>query len=73
MSCLGSGHTFTWCSAPYLEYVNDLDLILGRLLDVIEGEDVMVLLTSDHGGSDFGHGDAKDEDLYIPMFIKGGR
>ena len=68
---LGSGHTFTWCSQPYLDYVNDLDLIVGRLLDVIEGEDVMLLLSSDHGGSDFGHGDPKDEDLFIPMFIKG--
>ena len=40
-------------------------------MEAVEGEDVLVLMSSDHGGHLFSHGDPQDSDLLIPMFIKG--
>ena len=48
-----------------------LDVLIGQLLDAADANDVLVLLSSDHGGHDTSHGSYIDEDLFIPMFVKG--
>ena len=32
---------------------------------------MLVLLSTDHGGLDYGHGREADSDIIIPMFIRG--
>ena len=48
---------------------------VGQLLDAIDAagktDDTLVMMSSDHGGLEFGHGRWDDVDLLIPMFIKG--
>ena len=47
---------------------------VGEILDVIDStgnDDVMVMLSTDHGGEGLIHGRNQDEDLIIPMFIRG--
>ncbi len=48
---------------------------VGQLLDAIETagkrDDTLVMMSSDHGGFQYGHGRKADSDLLIPMFIKG--
>ena len=47
---------------------------VGEILDVIDStgnDDIMVMLSTDHGGERWIHGRNQDEDLIIPMFIKG--
>ena len=34
-------------------------------------DDVLVTLSSDHGGIDFGHGNYADSDIMVPMFVRG--
>ena len=48
---------------------------VGQLLDAIDAagktDDTLVMMSSDHGGLEFGHGRWDDVDLLFPMFIKG--
>ena len=47
---------------------------MGQILDVVDAlgnGDVMVMLSTDHGGEGWLHGRNQDEDLIIPLFIKG--
>ena len=47
---------------------------MGQILDVIDGsgnDDVLVMLSTDHGGEGWLHGRNQDSDLIIPVFIKG--
>ena len=67
-----------WCSDGWLEAVRTADLHVGQLLDIIDdldmADEVGVILSADHGGKGIGpvaHGWERDEDLMIPMFIRG--
>ncbi len=48
---------------------------MGEVLDGIAAsakeEEVLILLSTDHGGLGTAHGGQRDTDLIIPMFIKG--
>ena len=48
---------------------------IGEILDVVENSgvanDTLVMLSSDHGGRGRYHGRFQDDDLMIPMFVKG--
>ena len=48
---------------------------IGQILDVVENSgvanDTLVMLSSDHGGRGRYHGRFQDDDLMIPMFVKG--
>lgn len=67
----GVGHSQGWCTPEYLDTMDFIDTMIGELLDSVEGLPVLVLLSTDHGGHDFGHGDPLDSDLNIPIFIQG--
>lgn len=70
-----AGHTYGWCSENYLDSVDFVDSLVGTVLDTIDeammADEVLILLSSDHGGSDFGHGCHEDACLLIPLFIQG--
>ncbi len=69
------GHLTGWMSQPYVDNVYSTDLQIGRVLTAIDAlgatDDTLVLLTSDHGGHDFGHGADIPEDRDIPWIIAG--
>jgi predicted AlkP superfamily pyrophosphatase or phosphodiesterase len=70
-----AGHRYTWCSDEYMAQMRVIDGFIGQILDVIDDEnmqdDVMVVLTSDHGGHGLTHGTYQDDDLIVPMFFRG--
>lgn len=64
-----AGHESGYLGGPYLDAVR-------RSWDCIErvsrvAADYSVLVTSDHGGHDRSHGTGKDEDMLVPVFIRG--
>lgn len=69
------GHTNLWCEEDYLNYVDVLDGHVGTILDTIDAsgmaDEILVILSSDHGGTGYSHGCKDDTCLEIPMFIRG--
>lgn len=64
------GHDYGWMSKRYLEQVEHSDLLVGDILEVLPG-DTFVLIHSDHGGHDRGHGSNQPEDMSIPWLVSG--
>ena len=58
-----------------LQQVRFVDWHVGQAMDLIESlgmtDEVMLVVTSDHGGKGTGHGEFRDDDIIVPMFIKG--
>jgi len=79
----GTGHSYGWCGTEYMSYVDEADRLVGLLMDVVdrvevgdasrEPTKVTVMLSTDHGGHDYGHGAFQDSDLIMPAFIRGPR
>lgn len=76
----GHGHRSGWdltVGSPYLESIRYVDQLIGRLMSSIESDrdlraDVAIILTSDHGGHEFHHGDATMFVNYrIPFYVWG--
>jgi hypothetical protein len=65
-----SGHFFGWMSPEYLEQVSRVDGYVGRLLDALPADGVM-LMQADHGGHDRFHGTDMPEDMTIPWILYG--
>lgn len=66
------GHATKWLSSEYLARLTQVDSAIGRVLEVLPGYST-VILTSDHGGSDFGHGTTQAAHMTIPWVIAGPR
>ncbi len=72
-----AGHGSGWMSAAYLDAVKLVDTQLGRLLAFVQTNAVLsnktaIVLTADHGGYDYTHGDAARAEAYtIPLYIWG--
>ncbi len=70
-----TGHSHGWGSPQYLTGINDIDTLVGNLLDALVNnqlvDDTVVLLTSDHGGSGTGHGGATRQEIEIPFLLWG--
>jgi len=75
-----NGHSYGF-SPDVPEYVAAMELIdqqIGEVLETIkaretvEDEDWMVIISTDHAGSDYGHGYNIPEHRLVPMFIHGG-
>ena len=64
------GHDKKWMSAQYLQRVQSVDAALGRILSIVP-YNMTVILTSDHGGSDYGHGTTAALHMTIPWVIQG--
>jgi hypothetical protein len=74
-----AGHTHGWNSAEYDAAVLSADSALGLVMKALEPvkSDVLLVVTSDHGGGgDFGHflhGSSAPEDVTIPILLWGSR
>ncbi|MDX2475364.1 MAG: alkaline phosphatase family protein [Candidatus Krumholzibacteria bacterium] len=72
-----AGHAFTWGSAAWNNSVKAVDGYLGELLDFVDANPVLmgrtvIILTTDHGGTAYGHNNAADPRMYmIPFFVWG--
>ncbi len=71
----GAGHTHGWMSDPYFTQVSRADAALGRVLDAY-GEkglldQLLVIVTADHGGHDRTHWMATPEDRHVPFILNG--
>jgi predicted AlkP superfamily pyrophosphatase or phosphodiesterase len=65
-----AGHHFGWMSDGYLEQVARLDAALGVVVDAVP-PDAHLVVQSDHGGHDRGHGTDMPEDMTIPWLAAG--
>ena len=65
-----TGHAHGWMTEEYLRQVEISDGHLGRLAAAMRPDDVM-LVQSDHGGHDRGHGTDCAEDMTIPWLLSG--
>ena len=69
LGCLDTaGHRHGWMSAEYLQTLVNADTCLGRLVEAFP-EDGLLVVVSDHGGHEYGHGSDLVEDMTIPVII----
>ncbi|MBQ9875391.1 MAG: alkaline phosphatase [Thermoguttaceae bacterium] len=70
-----TGHSIGWGTPEYQKMLTTIDDYVGKLLADIEAagimDDTVVLFSSDHGGSDKGHGDARMDHMEVPFLIYG--
>lgn len=71
----GAGHTYGWLSEEYMHAVRRADRCVRELVDVIrsreDGIRITMLVTSDHGGHNHGHGSRRADDRNIPWLMWG--
>jgi len=65
-----AGHHYGWMSEGYINQVAAVDSALGTLLTSLPANST-VLIQSDHGGHDHGHGTESDEDMTIFWMVSG--
>ena len=65
-----TGHAMGWMSPAYLEKLAHNDVLFARITNALP-PDATVIVSSDHGGHDYGHGTDTDIDRRIPWMIKG--
>ena len=70
-----TGHTCGWYSKEYYEMLPQLDRYLQTVVEAIEASPMasstLIIVTSDHGGHDMGHGMELDTDLFCPLVLYG--
>lgn len=70
-----TGHTIGWYTKEYFDMLTRLDRNLQTIVEAIEASDIagktLILVTSDHGGHEFGHGMELDTDLFSPLVLYG--
>jgi hypothetical protein len=69
-----AGHAFGWGSRPYRLAVRRADAAVGRIRDEAVrryGDRVILVVTSDHGGTGRGHAAGEERDVHIPWIAWG--
>jgi predicted AlkP superfamily pyrophosphatase or phosphodiesterase len=70
-----AGHRDGWGSVAYDEAVRTADGFVGRVLDEIDRQglaaDTLIIVTADHGGIGFNHGDLVREVVEVPWIAAG--
>ena len=70
-----AGHDHGWGSAEYVQAVDEADGYVGDVEAAIDkggiANSTIIIVTSDHGGKDTGHGGATMEEIEIPWIIAG--
>lgn len=64
------GHNHGWMSPEYIAQLEYIDGLFGTLMNGLP-DDAIVLVQSDHGGHDRGHGTDAIEDMTIPWMVAG--
>jgi phosphopentomutase len=65
-----AGHAYGWMSDGYLAQLERVDAAFGKLMNALPAEST-ILVQSDHGGHERGHGANLPEDMTIPWMIAG--
>ncbi len=70
-----TGHGQGWGTEAYQAMLTTVDAYVGKLLADIEAagiaDDAVVIFSSDHGGSEKGHGDARMDHMEVPLILYG--
>ncbi|WP_051315716.1 alkaline phosphatase family protein [Arenibacter certesii] len=70
-----AGHSYGHGSEAYFKAVAKVDTFVGQVLKALDEAGLagktLVILTSDHGGIDYGHGGSTPEEMTIPFIIRG--
>ena len=70
-----AGHTFGWGSTNYLAAVERQDAVLAQVIDAVQSagiaDETVIMLFSDHGGINKGHGGPTLAEMERPNFILG--
>jgi hypothetical protein len=70
-----AGHSSGWFKKQYYEAVEAADGYVGEVLDMVDElkmrESTFILVTSDHGGTNHGHGKNSLAELQIPWILAG--
>ncbi len=70
-----AGHTYGWMSPEYIEAIEDADFQIGVLLDKMENEGILddthIIVASDHGGVNKGHGGVTPTEMIVPWSLTG--
>jgi predicted AlkP superfamily pyrophosphatase or phosphodiesterase len=70
-----AGHLTGWMSSAQLSIVALTDSLISDMVRALDRdgylENTLLLITADHGGSDFSHGSASPEDMTIPWLAVG--
>ncbi|PZX55449.1 type I phosphodiesterase/nucleotide pyrophosphatase [Algoriphagus ratkowskyi] len=71
----GVGHNIGHDTPEYYKELETVDAKIGQLIDAISAagktDDTIILLSSDHGGVNKGHGGKSLDEIYIPWVISG--
>lgn len=69
------GHSTGWMSDIYIYELRNTDKQIGRIVDALTElgvlDTTLLIITADHGGHDFEHGQNIREDMTIPMIVYG--
>lgn len=71
----GAGHEYGWTSEEYFNMLTHMDKGLTEILKAVEDAGIMdetvIIVSSDHGGRDKGHGGKTMEEMEGPLFFYG--
>jgi len=71
----GTGHSYGWTSTAYYDKLTQLDGYLKQIIQAVEEagimEETVIMVVSDHGGIDKGHGGKTMEEMQIPVVFYG--
>jgi predicted AlkP superfamily pyrophosphatase or phosphodiesterase len=65
-----AGHRYGWLTPEYYAAVEEADGLIGNMMDAI-GRDAVLIIISDHGGVNKGHGGLTMTELEVPWMIAG--
>ncbi len=69
------GHTYKWESDEYIRSLEEVDEAIGELMDNLREANLFdaahIIIASDHGGIDYGHGGVSMEEIKVPWIISG--
>jgi predicted AlkP superfamily pyrophosphatase or phosphodiesterase len=69
-----SGHKYGWMTAKYIESLKKVDIEIQKLINFIQskiGANYLIIVTSDHGGTEKSHGTKIKEHITIPWIAHG--
>jgi hypothetical protein len=72
-----SGHALGWGSGGWFRALESVDGYLGKVFELVESDEKLkgrtaIILNTDHGGFEYGHGNEKKADNYtIPVMVWG--
>ena len=70
-----AGHTYGWYGSEYIECLKGLDRGVGMVIQALKDagifEDTIIIMSSDHGGKDKGHGGFTMLELETPFIVFG--